>query len=315
MERKLSSVVALALFLVIAQSVALLLAVPFVHANLEVFSDPGDVSNVLLYVALILIVTVIILFVIRIKREKALKHLILGAFGLTTLMVFHVVIFLTLTHFGMDPDTAATIAFTVGIILAIVVIILLYKYPEWYIVDFVGVCVAAAVASILGISLTILPVFVLLILLAIYDAISVYKTKHMITLADAVTQERLPVLLVVPTKKGYSFREQKSLKDQIEKKEKRDATFMGLGDIVIPGVLVVSAFRWLPSVGGLGPFPNIFVAIFTMIGCLGGFLILMRFVMKGNPQAGLPLMNGGAILGYMISYLVFYPGDFTFGFI
>lgn len=315
MEGRLSSVVALAVFLVIAQSVALLLALPFVQADLEVFSDPGDVSNVLLYVGLILIMTVIILFVIRIKRERALKHLILGAFGLTTLMVFHVVIFLVLDYMGMDPDTAATVAFILGLCLAIVVIVLLYKYPEWYVVDFVGVCVAAAVASILGISLLILPVFVLLILLAIYDAISVYKTKHMITLADAVTQERLPVLLVVPTKKGYSFRKQKSLKAQIEKKEERDATFMGLGDIVIPGVLVVSAFRWLPSSGGLGPFPNIFVAVFTLLGCLGGFLVLMRFVMKGNPQAGLPLMNGGAILGYLLSYLMFYPGDFTFGLI
>lgn len=315
MKRKLSSVAALAGFLIIAQSIALLLAVPFVQANMEVFADPGDVTNVFLYVALILIVTVIILFVIKIKKGRALKHIILVAFGLTTLMLFHVVIFLVLAHLNVDLDTAATVAFIVGMALAIVVTILLYKYPEWYVVDFVGICVAAAVAAILGISFAILPVFVLLILLAIYDAVSVYKTKHMITLADAVAQERLPVLLVVPRRKGYSFRKQKSLKTQIEKKEERDAMFMGLGDVVIPGVLVVSAFRWLPSDTGLGPFPNIFVAVFTIMGCLAGFIVLMRFVLKGKPQAGLPLMNGGAILGYLVSYLVFYPGDFTFGFV
>jgi len=31
---------------------------------------------------------------------------------------------------------------------------------------------------------------------------------------------------------------------------------------------------------------------------------LMGFVASGRPQAGLPLLNGGAILGYIISALV-----------
>ncbi|MFQ6060432.1 MAG: presenilin family intramembrane aspartyl protease [Thermoplasmata archaeon] len=89
---------------------------------------------------------------------------------------------------------------------------------------------------------------------------------------------------------------------------------MGLGDVVIPGVLVVSAFRWLSDRGGLFPLAYLFVAVFTLLGCLIGFLILMRFVLKGNPQAGLPLLNAGAMLGYIFSYLVFFPGDLTFGF-
>lgn len=314
MERNLSSIAAMAGLLILAQSIAMLMAVPFQEANLQVFEDPYDVTNPLLYVGLILLVTVIILVMVKLRKRGVIKHIILVAFGLTILIVFYVVVLLLLSRLGMDMDSAATIGFIVGMVVAIVLTYLLYKRPEWYIVDFVGVCVAAAVTAILGISLAILPVFILLIILAIYDAISVYKTKHMITLADAVTQERLPVLLVVPRTKGYSFLKQKSLKEQLEKKEKRDAMFMGLGDIVIPGVLVVSAFRWLSRGEGLVPFAYLFVAIFTLLGCLVGFFVLMRFVLKGNPQAGLPLLNGGAILGYLISYLVFYPGDFTFGF-
>ncbi len=49
-----------------------------------------------------------------------------------------------------------------------------------------------------------------------------------------------------------------------------------------------------------------------MIGVVIGFSILMRFVLRGNPQAGLPLLNAGAILGFLISYIVFY-GDLIFG--
>lgn len=71
--------------------------------------------------------------------------------------------------------------------------------------------------------------------------------------------------------------------------------FMGLGDLIIPGVLVVSAFAYTESLA---------VAIGTLLGVLVGFTVLMRFVMSGRPQAGLPLLNAGAILGYIVAYVV-----------
>jgi presenilin-like A22 family membrane protease len=42
-----------------------------------------------------------------------------------------------------------------------------------------------------------------------------------------------------------------------------------------------------------------------MTGSLIGFGILMTFVLSGRPQAGLPLLNGGAILGYIVGALLF----------
>ena len=42
-----------------------------------------------------------------------------------------------------------------------------------------------------------------------------------------------------------------------------------------------------------------------MVGSLVGYFILMIFVMSGRPQAGLPLLNGGAILGYLIGAFLF----------
>ena len=99
----------------------------------------------------------------------------------------------------------------------------------------------------------------------------------------------------MPKSAGYSFLDQGSLADQIEKGEKREALFMGLGDLVIPGALVVSSKA---SLGWM-------VGISSMIGGLIGFCILMVFVLSGRPQAGLPLLNGGAILGYVVGAFVF----------
>jgi len=122
----------------------------------------------------------------------------------------------------------------------------------------------------------------------------------MIDLADTVLDLKLPVILLIPKSPRYSaLRETKSLKQKLKEGEEREASFMGLGDIVIPGTLVVSTFYNLSSNGLL-------IAVSVMIGTLFGFIVLARALMKGKPQPGLPYLCSGAILGYVVSsYLLF----------
>jgi presenilin-like A22 family membrane protease len=186
-----------------------------------------------------------------------------------------------------------------SVVSAAIIVFLLYKYPEWYIIDLTGILVGISAIIIFGISLSVFLVILLLIGLAVYDAISVYKTKHMVDLADTVMDLKLPVLLVVPKKREYSLiKETRRLKEQIKEKEERDAFFMGLGDIVMPGILVVSVYYSNPNALG--------VSIATILGTLVGFAVLMRYVLRGNPQAGLPLLCGGAIIGYVLSSFLFF---------
>jgi len=168
--------------------------------------------------------------------------------------------------------------------------------------------------TLIGISLSILPMFILLVFLAIYDAIAVYRTKHMITMASSIVEMRLPVLLVIPKSLKYTFLDQERLKKQLDKEEARGALFIGLGDIIIPGTLVISSFTFLSSSEKYFGIPaNLCVALFTLLGILVGYTFLMKFVLKGKPQAGLPLLNSGAIFGYVIGYLIFFQ-DLTLGF-
>ncbi|MED5486016.1 MAG: presenilin family intramembrane aspartyl protease, partial [Candidatus Thermoplasmatota archaeon] len=62
---------------------------------------------------------------------------------------------------------------------------------------------------------------------------------------------------------------------------------------------------WLPQ-GTiiLGLDATIWIGLITMVGGLCGYFILMGYVALGRPQAGLPLLNSGAILGYFISTLI-----------
>ncbi len=308
--KDLRPVLAMAGLLVLAQLVALIMAPAFEPE--PVFGNPEDPVNALLYILLILAFTGLILLVIRMRRQSAVKYVILAAMFLTMMLVFSVPFLLLFSAAGLPYWDA--LAQLVGAGISGVLTYALAKYPEWYLVDAVGISVAAGVTAILGISFAILPALLLLIGLAVYDAISVYKTKHMVTLADAVATQHLPILIVVPKSRHYSFLRQKSLKDQLASGEERDAMFMGLGDIIIPGILVVSAFISLGnrSVSVVGIGGNVLVAFATILGTLAGFSLLMRFVLRGNPQAGLPLLNTGAILGYALAYLAVYR-DLTFG--
>jgi presenilin-like A22 family membrane protease len=140
------------------------------------------------------------------------------------------------TPIGFEEGPSFLIPIIISILIALSLTLLVHKFPEWYVVDGVGLVMAIGATVILGVTFAILPAIVLLIVLGIYDAISVYKTKHMISLADSVMDLNLPVLLVVPKKLGYSYRKQKPrLKEQLDEGTEREAMFMGLGDIVIPG--------------------------------------------------------------------------------
>jgi presenilin-like A22 family membrane protease len=214
--------------------------------------------------------------------EKLIQGIFLFSVGLTIIYVLEPILFLFV---GWVSEFLAII---IGIVLSYSV----YKYPEWYVIDIVGILLSAGVAVILGISLSYIPVIVFLAILAIYDFIAVHKTKHMVSLAERVIENKLPVLFVIPKKKGYSYKKEKGLK----KEGKREAMFMGYGDVIMPGVLVISAYKYLPAPISLQ------VALLTLVGAVCGMLLLFRFVLKGNPQPGLPFLNSGAIIGFLIGF-------------
>lgn len=300
MRREYASIAAMAAILLASQLVAIALSTLFFANQYQAFQNPGDVTNTVVYVIMILAFTAVVLGLVRYRRQNLAKYIIMASIFVTLAFIFFLPLGYALyyaTGGALDGDLLWYVSTFVSFGLAGVLLYALVKFPEWYVVDTIGFVTAAGVTAILGISFGLLPAILLLVALAVYDAWAVYRTKHMITLADELTSQRLPILLVIPKKAGYSFREQKRLKEQVASGEEREAMFVGLGDLIIPGILSVSAFTFLS---------NALVAAGTVVGSLFGFAVLMRFVLKGQPQAGLPLLNGGALAGFVIaSFLVY----------
>jgi presenilin-like A22 family membrane protease len=185
----------------------------------------------------------------------------------------------------------ATLALSIG------ATVVLYKYPEWYVIDTLGILLCAGVASIFGIAVGIIPALVLLVLLAVYDAISVYRTKHMITLAEGVLSLKAPILFVIPKRRDYSFvKEGLAIGGEEGEPKERGAFVIGMGDLIMPSILVVSANVFLQVPGWAFPPP----ALGAMAGSLAGLAVLLRQVTQGKPQAGLPPLNAGTIAGFLI---------------
>ena len=278
---------------VIIHLLAILIAKPFESTGLDVFDNPNDFSNVIIFFIIMLVVTLTILLIAKYWKKQFIQVIILGSIAYTSLFVFYPLLI---------PAVPYPLSLILSLAATTILVVALIKFPEWYVINLCGIVVGVGAIGIFGISLSIFLVIVMLIGLAIYDAISVYKTKHMIDLADAVMDLKLPVMLVVPKTRTYSIlKDTKGLKEKLEDQEEREAFFMGLGDIVMPGILVVSAYYNIPNNGLL-------IALSVMIGTLVGFAALMSVVVKGKPQAGLPYLCSGAILGYIISSLLLTGG-------
>lgn len=277
---------------VIVDLLALLVAGPFEAAGAVAFENPNDPMNLAYFFLILIVFTAVILLISKFRKKQLIRIIFLGATGMLSIYVFYPLLstFVPNIWLTLGLSTAA----------ATILLVMLVKNPEWYITDAVAILTGVGAIAMLGISLNILITIVLLVAMSVYDALSVYRTKHMIDLADTVIDLKLPVMFVIPKKRGYSLiKETKSLKEKLREGEEREAFFLGVGDVVFPGLLAVSAFHNLASNGLL-------IALSVIFGTLLGFIILMRVVMKGKPQPGLPYLCTGAILGYLAAnYFIF----------
>ncbi|MES3160622.1 MAG: presenilin family intramembrane aspartyl protease [Halorubrum sp.] len=347
---------------VVVQVGALALVPSFEASGYQPVEDPQDPTNSVIYIVAIVVMTGFMLAAFRYELDWAIRLVIIGVSAWLSWYVFAAFV---------SPILAAVPAIAVGVGLLV--------YPEWYVIDAAGVLMGAGAAGLFGISFGLLPALVLLTFLAVYDAISVYGTEHMLSLAEGVMDLNIPVVLVIPLSLSYSLldddgaavtdaasdesthdedsltegvgepienaaldgadetdvaddedgdrHDERSTESDIEGTDangehdvddgrreeaaatesdgRRDVFFIGLGDAVIPAVLVASAARFSPAEPLSVPFFAVNLpAVLAMVGTIVGLLVLLRWVMNGRAHAGLPLLNGGAIGGYLIGSLV-----------
>jgi presenilin-like A22 family membrane protease len=287
--RSLVSYSGMILLMFATEILSLHLIYPITHAELSVFEDPGSIANPFVFVLAMLAFTALLLLLIKWNAQTVISAIIGTCLAL---VIYYVVSSLIFSYAPMFP------ASFIGIVAAVIVILVLWYWQEWYVINVSGILISAGCATIFGTSLSIIPVMILLILLIVYDAVSVHRTKHMLILADGVLRQKMPIMFIVPKTRNYSYlKSGLSLQDN---GKKRDAYMIGMADVIMPAIFVVSTQMYADNENILSMAGVAFPAFGVMIGGIIGLCSLMIPLDSGKPQPGLPYINAGSIIGFLI---------------
>jgi len=181
----------LGIIFIIVQTLGLLVAQQlFLQGQQQTFFNPdmNDISNAAYLFGSIIVMTIILLILLRLRKTRKVIWLVEAmAIFATTIVVF--------SAFLPTAD---------NLVLLIALIVLAaryYKHKNIWIKNITSVLAIAGAGALIGISLGLIPILAFIIALAIYDIIAVFYTKHMITIAKSAKENNFAFMMTIPTKK------------------------------------------------------------------------------------------------------------------
>ena len=147
----------------------------------------------------------------------------------------------------------------------------------------------AGIGALLGISITPTLGIGLLVVLSFYDIIAVYKTKHMIRMAQGMIESGAIFGFIIPN----NFRSFMTHRRQAQSQIGTQFMILGSGDIGLPVIFASSLVRQSLS-------QAIIVAIFAVIGLLATHILFVSQA-KRKPMEGLPPISTMRVIGYLRS--------------
>ncbi|MBU0586817.1 hypothetical protein KJ780_04850 [Candidatus Micrarchaeota archaeon] len=224
----------------------------------------GDSSDAFLVLLYVLAGALFFYFLIRFYKGDILFLIIeIGAVSFASSIVFYSF----LRPFIQDTLLAIISAIFFGIIFS------LLKFALPFLKNAVAVVAAAGVGAVFGFSLSFETAILLMILLAVYDYIAVFKTKHMHQFAESISKKQMPFVVSSKkmTEKGPIIME------------------IGTGDIIIPIMLEVSGLSISPICSA-----TVFIASSLSLFALFILTTRMRIMLPALP----------IIAGFNIAFLV-----------
>lgn len=246
-----------------------------------VFENPERAENSFLLIVYILISTGLI--ILAIKYWKSLIR-ILEALAVFSASTFTFTFLIPIEIFYVP----------LGLILALALTAWKMLRPTVLNQNLSLIFSVAGVGAIIGASLGILPSLIFIVLLSVYDFIAVFVTKHMVYIAKEVVKTPTAFTLAFP----YKFKKPVRFAVGERRVKKKFHVFqLGGGDIAIPlmfSVSILSSF-------------SLAQAFFSIIGSAVALSLLIYFSAKkpGRALPALPFICSGAILGFLISILIF----------
>lgn len=140
-----------------------------------------------------------------------------------------------------------------------------------------SIIAGAGAGALIGVSIGVLPAIVFIILLAAYDYIAVFKTKHMVEIAKNVTPQNMSFTYALPTKEH-----------QFE---------LGTGDVVIPLAFASSVLA--ENLQTMTPPAHVVAPILIILASFLGLFLTLEYLSKRIGMA-LPALPPQTVLMVII---------------
>lgn len=278
MNIKMSIIFRLFFLFVLAQLIGLYTAMviigdiphnPYVQSFL-VTNDGKDPMNAIYLFMYILIGAFLVMIFIRLHWAELLFRLL----EIMLIATASSLVFYSIFRFFLGYE----LSMAGGIILGIAFALLKLFFPLFK--NAATILATAGVGVVFGISLGILPAVVLIFLLSVYDYIAVFKTKHMVEMADFLIKKDLSFTV---TAREYL--------PEVKREARID---LGSGDIVAPIMLEVSALSLSPA-----------ASLTVLVGA--GFSLLIFLLLAFRRKIVLPALPPiafGMIIALMLGRLI-----------
>ncbi|MBM2825078.1 MAG: hypothetical protein HW402_742 [Dehalococcoidales bacterium] len=227
----------------------------------------GALGPILLYFAAVVVVLGIVLFFVPVS---SLRLFLRALFAL----LFSWGIFIILI-FWLPAIAAVTLSIAVGVAWTVV--------PRVWLHDAVMILTMVSLGAVFGRLISPWTAMILILALAVYDFLAV-RFGYMLWMVKKLSESSTLPAFVIPR---YASEWSSSLKESgftrlvEEKPSERDYSILGGGDIGFPLLLVSSVYF------GYGLADAILVAVFSLVGLIGAYLIQAAFL-KGKAIPALP---------------------------
>jgi presenilin-like A22 family membrane protease len=239
----------------------------------------------------VLLGTILLLVLIKFKKTNLWK----------LWYAFAIVIALSIALSGFID---AKIAFLISLIVAYLRI---FK-PNIFVNNFSELFIYGGIAAIFVPIINLFSSIMLLILISIYDAYAVWKSKHMIKLANFQSESKLFAGLMIP----YNFKnfgkinnvEKNSKSNELNKSNKSNIAILGGGDIAFPLIFSGVVLKYLIEKGYSFFISFSGASIITLFTTLTLAYLLFRSE-KGKFYPAMPFISAGCFIGLIVILLIF----------
>ncbi len=223
-------------------------------------------------------VVFLVFFSVFLARSQVFSRWFLKTFFLLAVFAGAQTIFGTV----LDPDavTLAALALTLAVVLV----------PNIAVHDLAILFAIGGITALVGISITPTAGMLALVLFAAYDVVAVYKTKHMVAMAENMIRSRTIFGFLIPISwEGFIWS-----KHTVRIGEQ--CMILGSGDIGLPlmfAASLVSTSLWSAVV----------VALFSAIGLFITHILFLN-QQQHRPMAALPPIATMAVVGYLVALML-----------